>query len=306
MKQQKIANERVKKWAAEVGFDLCGIAAITPLTEAEHRYRRWLEEGHHASLDYLTRHIEKRFDASQLVEGARTVVVCAVAYKSPVSEGYPTDHRTKIASYACNCDYHTTIKEMLYHLLARMREVYPEIAGRAFVDSAPLAEKSWAVEAGLGWIGRQSLLITPQYGSFIHLGELVLTAEADQYDAPFEGTRCGSCRACINHCPTHAILDEEHMIDAGRCIACHTIEREPTIAIDLDGWIFGCDACQQCCPYNLHAPIATNEAFRPLFDPRALDAETWQTMSDEEFSARFGATPLVRAGLYRIKANIKR
>ena len=297
-------QQDIKHLAAEAGFDLCGVAPCRHLAANETRFRRWLGHGYQSSLAYLERHTEKRFDPARLVKGARTAVVCAVAYRNRTSEGYPATCRTKIASYACTTDYHTTIRGMLHGMLQRLKTTYPGLEGRAFVDTAPLAEKQLAVEAGLGWIGRQSLLITPQFGSFVLLGELILTEEADTYDTPFEGSRCGSCRACIDHCPAGAILDER-MIDTGRCIACHTIEREPDTAVDLDGWIFGCGACQSYCPYNRRAPQHRNPAFDPLFDPTELDAEAWHALDERQFTERFGTTPLTRSGLERIRGNIR-
>lgn len=300
-----LAHDKLVETALAAGFDLCGVIPAQHLVRHEARFRAWLDEGRHASMEYLTRHVEKRFDPRLLVEGARSVVVCAVAYKNPISEGYPEGFRTKIASYACNRDYHLTIKEQLWGMLQRLQEACPTLRGRAFVDSAPLAEKSLAVEAGLGWIGRNSLLITPQHGSFLHLGVLVLNEEADRYDEPCTADGCANCHRCIDHCPTGAITTEERLIDARRCIACHTIEQQPDTTIDLDGWIFGCDACQQGCPYNRRASHYRNPAFAPCFDPRTLTAEQWQGMSEEEFEARFGETPLTRSGLARIRAQIK-
>ncbi|MBR5849848.1 MAG: tRNA epoxyqueuosine(34) reductase QueG [Alistipes sp.] len=299
-----ILHKEVLDLAKEIGFDRCGLTPAQHLAQGERLFRAWLDEGHHSSLDYLTRNIEKRFDPAKLVEGARTVIVCAVSYKSPISEGYPEGAHAKVASYACNRDYHTTLKEMLFELLKALKERYPALEGRAFVDSAPLAEKQFAVAAGLGWIGRNSLLITPDYGSFIHLGELVITEEADHYDAPLQGVGCGACNRCVEACPTGAILAERRMIDTARCIACHTIEREPTNTIDLDGWIFGCDRCQEHCPYNHRAPLHHHPAFDPLFDPRSLTPEEWRTMSEEEFHDRFGTTPMTRSGLHRIQKNL--
>lgn len=297
-------QRNIKRLAAQAGFDLCGVAPCRHLAANEARFRRWLGQGYQSSLAYLERHTEKRFDPARLVEGARTAVVCAVAYKNRTSDGYPATCRTKIASYACTTDYHTTIRNMLRGMLQALKAAYPGLEGRAFVDTAPLAEKQLAVEAGLGWIGRQSLLVTPQFGSFVLLGELLLNDETDAYDTPFEGSRCGSCRACIEHCPTGAILDER-MIDTGRCIACHTIEREPDTGIDLDGWIFGCDACQSCCPYNRRAPQHRNPAFDTLFDPAELGAEAWRALDERQFTDRFGTTPLTRSGLERIRGNIR-
>ena len=293
----------IKRLAAGAGFDLCGIAPCRHLAENEALFRAWLARGRQSSLGYLERNVDKRFDARRLVEGARTAVVCAVSYKNRVGEGYPPGHRTKVASYACAADYHATLRTMLGGMLDALRAAHPGLGGRAFVDTAPLAEKQLAVEAGLGWIGRQSLLVTPQYGSYVVLGELILTEETDRYDAPFEGSRCGRCHNCIESCPTGAIVAPK-VIDTGRCISCHTIEKEPTEGIGLDGWIFGCDRCQSCCPPPQKAPMHTHPAFAPVFDPLAMDAEAWLAMDETEFEARMGTTPLTRSGLARIRSNI--
>ena len=198
----------IKRLAVGAGFDLCGIAPCRHLAENEALFRAWLARGRQSSLGYLERNVDKRFDARRLVEGARTAVVCAVSYKNRVGEGYPPGHRTKVASYACAADYHATLRTMLGGMLDALRAAHPGLGGRAFVDTAPLAEKQLAVEAGLGWIGRQSLLVTPQYGSYVVLGELILTEETDRYDTPFEGSRCGTCRSCIDNCPTGAVAPD--------------------------------------------------------------------------------------------------
>lgn len=293
----------IKTLAAGAGFDLCGVAPCRHLSENEAWFRDWLAHGYQSSLGYMERNAPKRFDPRLLVENARTAVVCAVSYKNRIGEGYPPGHRTKVASYACARDYHDTLRRMLGELFAAIREGHPTLTGRAFVDTAPLCEKQLAVEAGLGWIGRQSLLITPQYGSYVLLGELILCDEADAYDTPFEGSRCGRCRNCLESCPTGAIV-APRVIDTGRCIACHTIERQPAEAVDLDGWIFGCDRCQSCCPHNQKAPMHTHPAFDPLFDPLPMTARDWLSMTAEEFAGRMGATPLTRSGLERIQGNI--
>ena len=232
-------------------------------------------------------------------------MVCAVSYKNRVGEGYPPGHRTKVASYACAADYHATLRTMLGGMLDALRAAHPGLGGRAFVDTAPLAEKQLAVEAGLGWIGRQSLLVTPQYGSYVVLGELILTEETDRYDAPFEGSRCGTCRSCIDNCPTGAVAPDR-TIDTGRCISCRTIEREQPGQTDLHGWIFGCDACQSLCPWNRRAPQHRNAAFDTVFDPLAMDAATWLGMDEAAFEALCGRTPLTRSGLVRIRENTLR
>lgn len=298
-------SDNIKSAALRLGFDLCGIARCQNFEVNERAYMCWLDRGYDSSLGYMRNYLDKRFDARHLVEGAKTVVVCAVSYKSEISGGYDKSDSCKIASYACNRDYHKTLKKMLQSLLRELQTQYPQLQGRAFVDSAPLLEKQYAVEAGLGWIGRQSLLITPEYGSYVLLGELVLDMEADAYDAPYAGVGCGECRRCMDACPTSAIV-APMTIDTAKCISCRTIESDNDTNIDLHGWIFGCDECQNCCPYNRQAAMHRNSSFNPLFDPREISAEEWLTMSEEEFLARFGTTPLKRSGVERIKKNIKR
>ena len=295
--------EQIKHFAKEVGFDLCGVAQYRVFEEDKTFLKGWIEQGYASSLDYLKRNINCRADADRLVEGAKSVIVCAVSYKNKISDGYPTDHQAKIASYACTTDYHTTIKQMLFELCARLKEINPNFSARCFVDSAPIFEKRYAVEAGLGWIGRQSLLITPEFGSFVLLGEIVMTAECDHYDTPREGVGCGECRRCVEACPNGAI--KERHIDTSRCISCATIERKGEEQCDLHGWIFGCDECQSVCPYNRKAPLAANPNFKPLFHPEDMSAEEWLQLSEEEFAERFGSTPLLRSGLARITNNIK-
>ena len=232
-----LESQRIKSLARETGFDLCGIARARRFDLNEEAFRRWLERGYDASLTYMRNHLDMRFDARRLVEGARTVVVCAVSYRSSVSEGYGAECRTRIASYACCRDYHKTIRKMLLKMLHTLQTANPALAGRVFVDSAPLLEKQAAVEAGLGWIGKQSLLITPGLGSFVLLGELVLCDEADRYDTPYTRNGCGDCRRCIDACPTGA-LTAPMTVDATRCISCHTVEAPPENEVDLHGWIF--------------------------------------------------------------------
>ena len=299
-----LSHDAIKTIATEIGFDLCGIARASVFEKNEQAYSRWLEKGYDSSLEYMRRNCDKRFDVSQLVDGAKSVVVCAVSYKSDISGSYSPEDGCRIASYACARDYHKSIKKMLLTMLKQLQVAMPSLAGRAFVDSAPILEKQYAVEAGLGWIGRQSLLITPEYGSYILLGELVLNEEVDRYDTPYTGVGCGECRRCMDACPNGAIV-EPMTIDTSRCISCHTIEAEHSTPLDTHGWIFGCDECQNICPYNGRAAMHRSVHFDPLFDPREISAEEWLQMSDEEFSARFGTTPLKRSGLERIKANIK-
>lgn len=296
-----IPKKFITNAALEVGFDLVGVVAVEPLVAERKRFDEWILAGNHSSLSYLERNAEKRFDASLLVEGAASIVVCAVSYLSTFSRGYEEGCRTKVASYALARDYHLTIKEMLRELAERLREAAPELKYRAFTDSAPVAEKTLAVRAGLGWIGRQSLVVNPKFGTMMLLGELIINEAVDVYSEPMRNVGCGSCRACLDSCPNGAILDNR-LIDTRRCISCRTIEREwQGEAIDLDGWIFGCDGCQSACPFNRHAPLHRNPKFDPKFDPTTID---WASLDGEEFEALAGDTPLLRAGLERIKGNL--
>ena len=286
--------EHIKHLAQEVGFDLCGVARCANFQQDRLFLEGWIERGYASSLEYLKRNIERRSDASPLVEGAKSVIVCGVAYKNRISEGYPEGHDAKVASYACTTDYHLTIKQMLFELCQRIKESCPDFAARCFVDSAPIFEKRYAVEAGLGWIGRQSLLVTPQFGTFVLLGEIVTSEECDHYDTPLVSVGCGECRRCVEACPNGAV--KERHIDTSRCISCATIERADVgEKLPLHGWIFGCDECQTVCPYNRKAPLATNPRFAPIFNPAEMTREEWLSLSDETFAEQFGTTPLARA-----------
>lgn len=288
--------------AFAAGFNLCGIARCRVLSEREEDFRRWLACGFDSSLGYMRRGVEKRFDPSYLVPDARSVAVCAVSYKNEISEGYGQWPDTpKIASYACAADYHDTIKSMLRQMAASLGLQQAGVAWRCFTDSAPVLEKAWAVEAGLGWIGRNSLLVTPQYGSFVLLGELIVDADVDVYDTPYAGNGCGTCRRCIEACPRGAVT-EGRMIDTRRCISRLTVEKgEAAGPEDLHGWVFGCDCCQSVCPYNAKAPKHTCRAFEPVLDPREMTWRRWAEMSEEEFAGLAGATPIRRSGYGRVK-----
>lgn len=299
-----ISRNLIINSAKEVGFDLVGVVSSERLSQERERFNEWLARGYHSTLSYLERNGDKRFAPALLAEGTKSVIVCGVSYLSPYSRGYKEESTTKIASYALARDYHLTIKEMLRELAERLTLHYPDLRFRAFTDSAPLAEKSLAIKAGFGWIGRNSLVVNPHFGTMFNLGELLISEEVDGYDSPMQGYGCGTCRRCVDSCPNGAILDNR-LINTNLCISCRTIERaNESDTINLDGWIFGCDACQSVCPFNHHAPLHTNPKFDPLFDPTTLSSEAWLNMTDEEFLSMASTTPMPRAGLERIKANI--
>ena len=314
--------EWIRNKALEIGFNDCGITRCRTLCERKESFSDWLAEGNHAGLNYLERNLDKRLDPALLVKNARTVIVCLVSCNNgawrescrPLPDpARPWEPFPRIASYALARDYHTTIKEMLNTLFDTLRQRYPDLSGRCFTDTAPLMEKSWAAEAGLGWIGKNSLLISPRFGSFVLLGEIVLDAPADLYDRPFPGERCGSCRRCMEACPNGAITAPRRL-DLRRCISRLTIERpDPSpfpernaSAPRLHGWLFGCDLCQGVCPYNRQAPLHTHPAFGPLFRPEEMSRQAWLDLSPEAFKARMGATPLPRCGLENLQLRLSR
>ncbi len=287
-----IRRDDIERLAHEAGFDLCGVCRAEPM---EDHMRRWLQEGYGGDLEYLHRNLEMRLDPSKIVEGGRSVVVCGVNYKSR----YSLSNDTGIASYAMLRDYHKTLRKRLKHLLRSLQQLYPEMQGRPFVDTAPLLEKALAVKAGLGWVGRQSLLVTPQYGSFVSLGEIVIDCEVDSYSDSAEGDRCGGCRRCIEACPVGAINDDR-TIDTRLCISARTVERVEVGEATLAGWVFGCDMCQSCCPHNQSTPLASDEELQPRLTPPTR--EEWLTMSDEQFDHLSEGTPLRRSSLGRIRS----
>lgn len=298
----------IKAWAREEGFDICGIASSRRVTECREFFDAWLGRGYDSDLDYLRRNVEVRFDPDALLPGARTVVVCAVSYRSDISLGQHDPSRPHVASYACCRDYHKSVKKMLQRLLGRIAGALPGVSGRCFTDSAPLLEKWWAMQAGVGSVGRNSLIITPEFGSFVLLGEVVVDVAADEYDAPLDWDPCRGCRLCMQSCPNGAIVGPRE-IDTRRCISRLTIERDSSVCrsgLSTHGWIFGCDICQSVCPHNRRAPRHVNAAFDPLFDPRGMDREYWLGLDEDAFRRDFSGTPLLRAGLERIRRTLSR
>ncbi len=313
-----LSLEKIKRYAEAEGFDLCGAARCRTMDEHAPHFDRWLRAGYHGGMDYMQRKLDLRLNPAGLVEGAQTVIVCAVSYNFGMSRAVERAAEAgapRIASYALGTDYHAVIKVMLGRLWNRLKEDDPQMQGRCFVDTAPLLEKAWAVEAGLGWAGKNTLLVTPHHGSFVLLGEIVTTAVSDAYDAPFSRNLCGACTRCIDACPTDAIL-APRVMDTRRCISRLTVEKirtdeggQPDPAygaeVDLHGWIFGCDACLSACPYNKKALPGSCPGLKPTVDPAALTRDFWMGLTEEEFILKFGATPLTRCGLERIKRQIE-
>jgi len=296
-----IATE-LKAEALRLGFDACGISRAQRLEPEAERLEQWLLDGQHASMTWMENHFDKRVDPRLLVDGARSVVSVLHNYFQDVPappEGEYRDRKPvgKISRYAWGDDYHQVLKEKLFLLFEWLRARVGDVGGRAFVDSAPVMDKAWAARSGLGWIGKSTMLLNRDLGSFFFIGELIIDLELPP-DGPVPDY-CGSCTRCIDACPTGA-LDTPYQIDANRCISYLTIEhrgaelpREP--ASSLSDWIFGCDVCQDVCPWTKFSRPSTEPRFMPRTGVRETPLREWLEIDLEEFRERFRRSPVKRA-----------
>lgn len=290
------AGERIKRKATELGFSLTGITKAGELHPEGELLNEWLDRGYAATMNWMEKRAEERRDVRTLVPQARSVIVVAMNYYTPFVHG--TEETTaRISRYAWGEDYHSVMGERLHQLWVWMREEFPGVEGRWYVDTGPVMEKAWAQRAGIGWLGKHTNIISREFGSWVFLGVIISSLELEP-DAPAVD-RCGTCTRCIDVCPTAAIV-EPYVLDAGRCIPYLTIEHRGPIDQEfsgqLDGWVFGCDACQDVCPWNRKRAAAS-----PLveFAPRDgflhPDVEEWREMTPEEFVGQFAGSPVLRA-----------
>lgn len=290
----------IKQRARELGFDDCRIASVAQ--EADDGFDHWLAEGHHADMEWMARTREVRQHVALKVPGARSVIVLAKNYHQPAL--LPMPETGKIARYARRRDYHRSLFKPLKHLAAFIRGLAPGAACYASTDSGPVRERIWASRAGLGWIGRHGLVIHPKFGSWFHLATIITTLELD-YDAPVPD-RCGTCSACVEACPTGAIV-ADRVVDSRRCISFHTIENRgaipPVVAEGLHGWVFGCDLCQEVCPWNRREQLETAEGDKKCRTFPLLDAEALLALSEEEFYRLYLGTPVMRAKYAGMRRN---
>lgn len=296
----------LKREASRLGFDACGISTAQRLDHEAARLEQWLAEGRHASMQWMERNFEKRIDPTRLVEGARSVISVLDNYFQTLDEA--TDPACgRISRYALNDDYHVVLKEKLHHLYHWLEERLPDLHGRAFVDSAPVMDKAWAQRGGLGWIGKHTNLINRSVGSFFFLGELIVTAELEP-DGPVPDY-CGSCTRCIDACPTDAIY-RPYAVDANRCISYLTIEHRgddipAVLAHDFGNWIFGCDICQDVCPWNKFS--------RPTSETRYVAREgladtpltEWAEVDLDGFRRTFRNSPVKRTKYEGFVRNVR-
>ncbi len=297
--------EDIKLKAAEIGFDKTGIVAAVALDDEQRHLREWLDRGYQGNMAWLEREPEKRLDPVVLFPGARSVIVCALNYYT--GHDHANDAaKGKISRYAWGDDYHDVLREKLTALLDWIRKKDPHANGKVVADTAPFMDKAWAVRAGLGWLGKHSNVITRELGSWIFIGSIILDIDLD-YDREVVEDHCGTCTACLDACPTNAIV-EPYVVDSRRCISYATIElrdeRLPDeIAAELNGWIYGCDICQDVCPWNRFEK-ATNEArFEPRLGETSLELEHVANMEHEEYVERFRRSAIKRTKLAGLKRN---
>tara|TARA_R110002124_G_scaffold270695_2_gene439285 strand:- start:8790 stop:9713 length:924 start_codon:yes stop_codon:yes gene_type:complete len=292
----------VKNTASKLGFDYCGIAEATFLEEDAPKLEEWLNNNYHGKMAYMANHFDKRLDPRKLVEGAKSVVSLMYNYY-PQQKLPESAEDLKIAKYAYGEDYHFVIKDKLKVFLECLKEEIGEVNGRVFVDSAPVMERQWAQKSGLGWKGKNSLLLNKTSGSFFFLAELIIDLPL-AYDNPITKDYCGTCTRCIDACPTDAIL-QDNVIDGSKCISYLTIELKDAIPEDFKGkmknWVFGCDICQDVCPWNRFSKPHQEEAFLPHAD---LEKIAWEEMTKETFNKVFKRSALKRTKWEGFQRNI--
>lgn len=293
----------IKSEAVRLGFLSCGIAKAGFLENEAPRLENWLNNNSHGKMSYMEKNFDKRLDPTLLVDGAKTVVSLLLNY-------YPQQFQNldsyKISKYAYAQDYHFVIKEKLKELLFSIQSNIGEVAGRAFVDSAPVLDKAWAAKSGLGWIGKNSNLLTQKVGSFYFIAELIIDLDLDYDNATTD--HCGSCTACLDACPTDAIV-APYVVDGSKCISYFTIELKENIPAEMKGkfddWAFGCDICQDVCPWNKFSKAHNEPLFNTNPDLLSMSKRDWDEITEETFKAVFKSSPLKRTKFEGLKRNIE-
>jgi epoxyqueuosine reductase len=298
-------TRQIKKWSQELGFHHCGIAEAVVLDEDARRLEAWLHQGMQGTMQYMENHFDLRIDPSRLVPGARSVITLLMNYYPAVRQ--PAD-APQVSKYAYGNDYHEVIRGKLKELLAKMRAGIGEVDGRGFVDSAPVLERSWAVRSGLGWVGRNGNLLNKQAGSFFFIATLIVDLELE-YDAPFAGDYCGTCRRCIDACPTQAI-HENKVVDGSKCISYFTIElKEELIPDEMKGrfgnWLFGCDTCQDVCPWNRFSRPSAELEFSPIPAILNFSTDDWEELTEERFKEIFRHSAIKRTRYAGLRRNLR-
>ena len=292
----------IKTEAKRLGFLSCGISKAEFLEEEAPRLEKWLKNNMHGEMHYMENHFDKRLDPTKLVEDSKSVISLLLNYFPQETQNQNT---FKVSKYAYGNDYHYVIKDKLKSLLNFIQDEIGEVSGRAFVDSAPVLDKAWAAKSGLGWIGKHSNLLTQQVGSFYFIAELIIDL-ALEYDTPVTN-HCGNCTACIDSCPTEAIT-EPYVVDGSKCISYFTIELKENIPTEfkgqLDDWIFGCDVCQDVCPWNRFSKSHTEPLFNPHPELLSMTKKDWEEITEDTFRKVFKNSAVKRTKFSGFKRNI--
>jgi len=308
MSQLEQRTELIKRKAEALGFLGIGISRAEKMEPEAERLESWLNDNHHGKMGYMANHFDKRVDPTLLVPGAKSVI--SLSYNYFTEKEQSDNQAPKISKYAYGKDYHHVIKDKLHEFINWMRDEFGEINGRCFVDSAPVLERDWAKRSGLGWIGKHTLLLSKQRGSYFFLAEIICDLELE-YDHPVMD-HCGTCTRCIDACPTEAISPSGYILDARKCISYLTIELKDEIPTEykdhMEGWMFGCDICQEVCPWNRFSEEHQEPSFQP--HPRLLDfnKEEWYEITVQVFKEVFKTSAVKRtkfSGLQRNLAFIK-
>ncbi|MEO8404789.1 MAG: tRNA epoxyqueuosine(34) reductase QueG [Chitinophagaceae bacterium] len=305
LNNQRIHTHFIKKTATELGFDYCGIAKAERLDTDAARLEQWLHKGMHGSMLYMENHFDLRVNPALLVPGARSVITLLKNYQPSQQQD---EDSLKISKYAFGKDYHEVIRAQMKNFLHLIQEEIGDINGRGFVDSAPVLERSWAQRSGLGWVGKNGNLITKQSGSFFFIATLITDLSLD-YDDPFAKDFCGSCTKCIDACPTDAILPDK-VVNGSKCISYYTIELKDMLIPDsqkgkFQNWAFGCDICQDVCPWNRFSKPTDEIEFTPIPEILNLTTREWEEMTEETFKKIFRHSPINRTKWKGMQRNIR-
>lgn len=303
MEDIAIFSYKIKQWANELGFAHCGIAKADFLEEEAPHLEHWLQQGYNGTMQYMENHFDMRLDPRILVPDAKSVISLTYNY---FTEKKQNKDAPKISKYAYGEDYHFVVKEKLKILFEKMQATIGDINGRCFVDSAPILEHAWAKKSGIGWVGKHSLLINKNQGSFFFLAEIIIDAELE-YDVPFYTNHCGTCTACIDACPTDAIVGDK-IIDGSKCISYLTIELKDALSTEfknkLDDWMFGCDVCQDVCPWNRFSIPHQEPRFEPNEKLSNMNRQEWKDITEEVFGEIFRKSAVKRTKYSGLKRNI--
>lgn len=297
-------NNLIKWKASDLGFSACGITSVHSLDDQRQALESWLAEGMNGSMAYMEKHLEMRLNPAELIEGARSLILVLLNYFPSQIQSDP--EAPIVSKYAYGKDYHFVVKERLIKLLEFIQSDISACNGRAFVDSVPILERAWAKESGLGWIGKNSLLISRKLGSYVFIGELIIDLELD-YNSAAETDHCGTCSRCMDACPTGAIV-KPHTIDARKCISYLTIENKDEISPDLreklNNRIFGCDICQDVCPWNKKLIETEIPEFKPVPGLLEMKKSEWINLDKTIYNKMFRSTAFERAGYKKLMGNI--